>query len=555
MTEQDSAISQGNDALARGAWAEARAAFTRAIAEHETAEAHEGLSWAASWLNDGDATIRSKETAYRLYRQAGDNLSAARMAIWVSTDYEDIRGDLSIAQGWRHRARRLLAELPVAPEHGWLCIVEGETALLVEDDAAAARRYAEQAIAHGHTCDVADVQLTALAMQGLSLVGEGRIDDGMARLDEAAAAALGGELEDEAWANKILCYLIFACEWVRDFNRATQWCEKMRQIADRMQFTFAQGVCRAHYGAVLISRGKWTEAESQFGDATALLRESRPAVAVEAMVRFAELRRRQGRFQEAAALFRQFEWHPLAILGLAAIALDDGRPRDAEELVDRFLRQIPESSRLQRAAALELRVRAEALLGNHDRAVEALSVLQALADSVATPPLRAAAWFAAGMIAVAVGNDDVARVRLEDAVGMFEQAGTPYESAHARLELAKVLLTLDRVERARGEAEVALQVFSRLGATHLARRTAALLAEIDRRDDVNKPAMPTSPDLTQRQRAILRCIAQGLSDREIAVELGLSEHTVHRHVSNILLRLNLPSRAAAVAHAASRGWL
>jgi DNA-binding CsgD family transcriptional regulator/tetratricopeptide (TPR) repeat protein len=554
-TGQRPLITSGNEALARGAWAEARAAFEQAIAETETAEAHEALSEVATWLNDGDAAIRSRETAYRLYREAGDDLSAARMAIWVSTDYEDIRGDFSIAQGWRHRARRLLEGQPVAPEHGLLCLIEGESALLVEDNVATAQRYAEEAIALSRTCGTADIQLTALAMQGLSLVGEGRVEEGIARLDEAAAAALGGELENEAWANKILCYLIFACEWIRDFDRATQWCEKMRQVADRMQFTFAQGVCRAHYGAVLTSRGNWTEAERQFADATVKLRESRPAVAVESMVRLAELRRRQGRVQEATALFRQFEWHPLAILGLAEIALDDGRPRDAEELAERFLRQIPESSRLQRATALELLVRAEALLANYDRAAAALSILQDLSESVATPPLRAAAWFAAGMIAVAAGEYDVARVRLEDAVGMFEQAGTPYESARARLELAQVLVVLDRRERARGEAEAASQVFARLGATLLSRRAAALLEDLDRRASANGSDTVGSASLTQRQQDILRCIAQGMSDREIAVELGLSEHTVHRHVSNILLRLSLPSRAAAVAHAASRGLL
>jgi ATP/maltotriose-dependent transcriptional regulator MalT len=555
MTEQDSAISQGNDALARGEWAEARAAFARAIAEHETAEAHEGLSWAAGWQNDAEATIRGKEAAYRLYRNAGDDLGAARMAIWVSVDYEEFRGDLSIARGWRHRARRLLAGLPDTPEQGWLRIVEGDTALLFEDDLTTARRCADEALAVGRACGIADIELTALAMQGLTLVGQGDIADGMARLDEAAASALGGELAEEAWANKILCYLIFGCEWVRDFDRAAQWCENMRQIADRMQLTFAQGVCRVHYAGVLISRGKWTEAESQLADATALLQASRPPYAVEGVVRLGELRRRQGRLEEAGAIFREVEWHPLAMLGLAEIALDGAQPREAEEQISRFLRQLPESSRLHRAAALELLVRVEALLGKHDRAAEALATLQAVSDTVATRPLRGATCFSAAMLAIAAGDYEQAKTRLEDSVDCFEQSGTPYESARARLELASVLVTLNRLDRARGEADLAFRALDALGSAFFSRRAAALLADISRRAGENGRDKQPAADLTQRQQDILRCIAQGMGDREIAVALGLSEHTVHRHVSNILLRLNLPTRAAAVAHAANRGLL
>ena len=56
--------------------------------------------------------------------------------------------------------------------------------------------------------------------------------------------------------------------------------------------------------------------------------------------------------------------------------------------------------------------------------------------------------------------------------------------------------------------------------------------------------------LTPRELEVLRLVARGMSDKEIATNLGLSAHTVHRHLSNILTRLNVPSRAAAVAYAA-----
>lgn len=553
MTSQQSLVTHGSEAFARGAWAEARASFEQAIAEDETAEAQEALSWALWWLNDGDSAIRSREAAYRLYRDAGDDVSAARMAIWVASDYAEFRGELPIASGWRQRARRLLEGRPLTPEHGWLHIVDGEAALLFEEDMATARRSAGAAVEVARTLGVADIEIVGLAMQGLALVGEGHIEEGMVRLDEAGASALGGELDDETWANRILCYLIYGCEWIRDFNRATQWCETLRQIADRMQFTFAQGVCRVHYAGVLISRGKWQEAETQLADAMAMLRESRPPFVVEGVVRLADLRRRQGRLDDAVEIFRQVEWHPLALLGLAEIALDQARPRDAEDLVGRYVRQLPETNQLQRASALELVVRVEALLGKHDRAAEALASLQEVSDAIATLPLRAAACFSAGMMAIAGGDYELAKTRLEDAVDFFEQSGSPYESARARLELASVLVSLDRRDRARGEAETAYRGLERLGSKFFSRRAAALVKDIDRR--ANGDDQRSGPELTRRQLEILRCISQGMGDREIALALGLSDHTVHRHVSNILLRLNLPTRAAAVAHAASRGLL
>ena len=53
--------------------------------------------------------------------------------------------------------------------------------------------------------------------------------------------------------------------------------------------------------------------------------------------------------------------------------------------------------------------------------------------------------------------------------------------------------------------------------------------------------------LTPRELDVLKLVAQGLSNQDIAQRLVLSEHTVHRHLANILRKLNLSSRAAAAA--------
>ncbi len=69
-----------------------------------------------------------------------------------------------------------------------------------------------------------------------------------------------------------------------------------------------------------------------------------------------------------------------------------------------------------------------------------------------------------------------------------------------------------------------------------------------------RPADPMG-ELSPREVEVLRLVAQGLGDAEIAERLVLSPHTVHRHVANVRTKLRLPSRTAAVAYAARAGLL
>lgn len=545
-------LSTGNEALLRGAFEEAGAAFEQANAIDPSGEGFEGLCWIAWWANDGDAAIRLRETAFRLFRRGGNDVAAARTAMWLAADHEDFRAEFAIGRGWRQRARRLLSGRPVCAEHGWLAILEGDVALVIEEDPSAACSHARKAMEVAAQCDIADMEYVAIAIEGLGMLGQGQIEDGVRRLDEAAGLVLGGEFSDETWSSKVMCYLIYGCERIRDFSRAAQWCETMRKVADRMGFALAQGTCRAHYGSVLTYRGRWDEAEEVLCQATAYLERSRPPWAAEALVRLAELRRRQGRFEEAENLLRRAEWHPQSLLGLARIALDHGRLRDAEELVDRFLRHTPEENRLQRVAALELLVRVTALAGSHGRAARALEELVPLAASVPTLPLRGAIRFCEAFTAAARGENEQARMAFEDAVDHFERATTPYEAARARLELSAILVALNRPERARAEGVLALEAFERLGASFSAGRVRTLLADVA---SGGPEAAERSAALTPRQAEVLRLVSQGSSDREIAARLALSEHTIHRHVANILMRLDQPTRAAAAAHAVARGLI
>ena len=189
------AVERGRAALARGGWEEARAAFGEALERSDSAEAWEGLSWAASWLEDGAGAIEAREHAYRLYREAGDLRGAARMAIRLGDAYIDFRGEEAIARGWFARSERILEDLEPSPEHGWLAALQAAIAL-DSGDTTMARRLGAQARELGRAWRVTDLEMVGLATEGLALVSEGAVEEGMRCLDEATAAALGGEFEE-----------------------------------------------------------------------------------------------------------------------------------------------------------------------------------------------------------------------------------------------------------------------------------------------------------------------------------------------------------------------
>jgi LuxR family transcriptional regulator, maltose regulon positive regulatory protein len=531
-------------ALARGAWHEAAAAFEHALAETPSARSYEGLAWAAWWSLDVDALFNARREAYQRYLDAGDAVSAARVSTWIGTDYLDFRDEVGAANGWYRRARRLLDGAEASAEHGWLAVHEASMLILHRDDTVRARQLGSIAAQLGRRHQQGDLEMLGLATEGLALVTEGRVEDGMGLLDEATAIAMGAEWAYSAALPWTCCYLIYACEQIHDHERAAEWCRQATEIAERQGLHYMWGLCRAHHASVLVLQGEWSEAEQELQEATDMLRRARPHWLGEATVRLAELRRRQGRLSEAAELFRLAEVEPGALVGLGQIALDQGEPTRARDLAERTLRAVASASRTERAAPLQLLVQAQAALGDQAATADALAELDALAVVVDTAPLKAIAAYCGGIHAVAFGDLDGARRRFEDAIGFAERARLPYEAARARLELTVVLARLDRADEAREQAARAESDLTRLGADVESVRAAGVAPA---------ESAPGGGRLTPREREVLSLIAQGLSNREIAATLVLSEHTVHRHVANVLAKLNCPTRAAAVARAKSAG--
>ncbi len=544
---------EGDTALARGDWTAARDAFTGLLQAGDVPEALEGLGTACWWLDDEATVFDARERAYRGYVERGDQRGAARVAVWIAWDCGAFRGEAAVANGWLQRARRLLEAFPDSAERAWLEARESQIAMGGDPDRA--HRHATEGVRAARAAGAFDLEMLNRSLQGLALVSTGAVAEGMRLLDEVNAAIVAGELTDQIAIGLAGCYMLVACDRVRDYDRAVEWCTRLKAYCEKWGLHPLFAVCRTQYASICMWRGTWLEAEQELTAATRELAASRPAMTVDGVVRLAELRRRQGRLVEAASLFEQSIAHPVAALGLAELAFDRGDLHAAAEMGERYLRHVPTNNPTQRAIALDLLIRARAALADVDGARTALAELQAIAARVGTTPLQAAASLAGTYVALSCGDVDGARRHAEDALDLFLRSAAPFEVARSRIELAKALAALGRVDAAVEEAQRAIDLLAELGAELDIARARTLVAEwsAGRQPAVTSPAKQAG--LTSRELEVLRLVADGLNNQVIAERLFVSEHTVHRHVANILNKLSVSSRAAAVAQAARRRLL
>ena len=307
-------------------------------------------------------------------------------------------------------------------------------------DTAAALELARAASGGGARRRRRDLEAMGLALEGEALVAEGEFAEGLRLLDGAAAMAIASGSDDFACVTTTCCSMLAACEVAADVERASQWCEVTTEYALRYGMRNIFAICRTSYAGVLISCGRWEEAEAELARAAREFAEIRPGMPSQATARLAELRRRQGRFAEAAELFAQVEGRRDALLGCAALALARERRRARRRARGAVPAPDPgPRPRLARARAGSARSGSRAARGAGGGRARARGA--AVDRRRGSRPTRSALAPASRRERSRALEGDPLRARrhFEDAVDLFTRCGLPFEAAHARLELARAL--------------------------------------------------------------------------------------------------------------------
>ncbi len=539
-------LAEGQAALRTGDAAGARRAFERALAESASGPAMEGLGRAAYLELDFRQAIESWERAYATHRDGGDQLGAVRVARTLGYMHGSVVGDWAVASGWLARAQTLLAGAVESSEAGWVSLNLG----MFEDDRQRKEEYYRHALDVARRLGDTDLECVTLAYLGASFVHADRAEEGMTLLDEALAAVAGSEVDDFCVLEEIFCQLFSACERACDVTRADQWIRIGDAIAARRSLPAVSAFCRTHYGGVLTAAGRWPEADATLTEAVRLWGlGQRPSLRVGALVRLADLRVRQGRYEEAEQLLDGIDTNTDAGAArpLAAIRLARGETALAADLLDRALEQIDPSSTAA-APLLALLVDVHLAANLIEPATAVAAQLTACATQHGSHHLMAAAALARGRVSLAAGTGD-AQACLREALNRFARAQMPMEVAHSRLELASALLT-EQPEVAMSEARAALEAFERL---HAARQVDAAVAVLRSLGVRVTSARKANGLLTKREAEVLELLSLGLSNPDISERLYISRKTVEHHVGHILDKLGLRTRAEAAAYATRSG--
>jgi DNA-binding NarL/FixJ family response regulator len=534
----DDLIARGRAAFERRAWTETY--DTLLAADRESALALEDLErfgLAAHLIGMDDAAVDLGGRAHHIAFEAGDIPRAARHAFWLGMQFMQ-RGDVARGGGWIGRAARILDEGGVdAVESGYLAIPEGISQ--IEADPAAALVAFERAAAFAERFDDPDLAALSRLGRGRSLIRLGETARGVALLDDAMVAVTSDELSPIV-IGIVYCAAIEAFEEIFDIRRAQGWTRALTEWCARQpDLVPFRGRCLVYRSELLRFHGEWTEALDEARRAQELLLRPPPEAAVgEAYYEQGELLRLRGRFAEAETAYREAsQWGRRPEPGLALLQLLRGRGAGARAMIERALEEAPDDiSRTRLLPAL-----VEIALGAKDvararQAVESLSVAERTRPA---PLLDAIIARADGDVRVAEGDPREGLRALRRAEAIWRDLDAPYESARVRASLGAALRALGDADTATLEFDAAIRTFRELGADPDVQRVERLAGKRAGR----------ASGLSAREAEVLRSIADGKTNRAIATELGISERTVDRHVSNIFTKIGVSSRSAATAYA------
>lgn len=478
-----------------------------------------------------DECLTLSQQAYRQLEAAGRHREAARVAFWIAFLRHN-RGDHAQGAAWQARAWELVrAYGRGSAEEGLLVGMDGHLAW-IRGQSELALEHADRAIALGRTGGDDDGVALSRLTRGRALLQLGDRDAALVSLDEAMAAVSTGETSAVV-AGTIYCAVVEICMRLRDLRRATEWTAELNTWCQaRPDLAPFRGPCLVHRAELHLLRGDWRTAQAEAKQASELLPEQLVGAA---LYQLGELARLTGDFAAAEAAYRRANSHGhQPEPGLALLRTAQGRPDAAATTLRRLLAEdLPDEERADLLSAeVDALLSAGELSAARDRAAE----LVAIAAELDAPLLSGLAAQSTGAVLCAGGNSAEALVALRRAWQAWRELGLPLPAARVRVLLGRCLLALGDEDSAQMEFEAAREVFTRLGA-------APDLTALDK--VARSRQLPGG--ITAREAQVLRLVASGRSNREIASELFLSEKTVARHLSNIYAKLDLPSRAAATA--------
>jgi DNA-binding CsgD family transcriptional regulator len=371
----------------------------------------------------------------------------------------------------------------------------------------------------------------------------GAVESGMTRVDEAMAAALGGEASALETLGELCCDLLAACDQTGDVDRLRQWNRLLGEATHERGELPMMRFCGCCSAEALIAGGRLEDAERELARALRVADESgMRGRCVDPRARLADLLVRQGRFEEAEQLLPGADGDGWTVRAQAELHLARNAPGAAAVVLERRLRQLGEAGLLA-VTVLDLLVRARLAEGDADAARAAASELEVLAASAGIDRVRAYAERAQGRVASAE-NAEGGLDRLERSLAIFARLGMELEVGRTRLDLARVLRGIDR-QAAIAEARSAMSALHGAGAGYERDIAAALLRELG---DDSRPLVSRGIDeLTRREVEVLRLLGEGLTNAEIAGRLFISTKTAGNHVSSVLLKLGLRNRSQAAA--------
>ena len=541
MAEPSPDLVRAREALERNAWTEAYERLRLLDPSKLTARDLEGLADAAWWVSLPDESIAARQKAYAAYAAASEDLAAAFMAVRLCVEHFQ-RREPAVGSGWLMRAQRHLREQPESVEHGFLAMVEATIARFsgeLERAVALARKATQIGQRLGHK----DLIAMAIHAEGLALIASGRVSEGTALLDESMTSVVAGELSP-FFTGIVYCDVIESCLRLGDVRRAGEWSEAARAWCETIPSESPfQGLCRVNRAELAILRGQWPQAEAEASRAWEELSRVDPADSGAALYLAGEARRRSGNVagaEEAFARAQEVGFEPQP--GSALLRLAQGKVNAARDSLRVAITSDP-GDPLRRSRLLAAQVEVELAADDLASADSAAGELEQIAADLATPALEAAAASARGTVFLAQGSPAEALERLRRACAIWQELRMPYETARARMLCGVAVRAAGDEEAGQAELRVALAALQRMGAAPDEAKVAALLME--------SGVLPRG--LTTREAEVLRLVAAGKSNRAIAAELVISEHTVARHLQNIYAKLDVSSRSAATAFAFKHG--